>query len=44
MWPWLSRPPDFLIGSSSDFSGVERVISLKSATVRKRVPYVTGLN
>jgi hypothetical protein len=25
-------------------SGVERVISLKSETVRKRVPCVTGLN
>jgi hypothetical protein len=22
MWPWLSRPPDFLSGSVSDFSGV----------------------
>jgi hypothetical protein len=21
MWPWWLRPPDFLIGSSSDFSG-----------------------
>jgi hypothetical protein len=30
--------------SSSDFSGVERVISAKSDTERKRVPGVTGLN
>ena len=44
MWPWLSRPPLFLSGSSSDFSGVVRVISAKSETERKRVPLVTGLN
>ena len=44
MWPWLSRPPLFLIGSSSDFSGVVRVISEKSETERKRVLLVTGLN
>src|SRR4051812_31036570 len=44
MWPWLSRPPDFLRGSVSDFSGVLRVISAKSETLRKRVPLVTGLN
>src|SRR5262249_16560198 len=44
MWPWLSRPPDFLIGSSSDFSGVVVVMSEKSDTVRKRVPFVTGLD
>jgi hypothetical protein len=29
-------------GSVSDFSGVERVISEKSKTERKRVPLVTG--
>jgi hypothetical protein len=44
MWPWLSRPPLFLSGSVSDFSGVERVISAKSEIERKRVPFVTGLN
>src|SRR5215207_7467634 len=44
MWPWLSRPPLFLSGSVSDFSGVLRVISVKSETLRKRVPLVTGLN
>src|SRR5689334_12458034 len=44
MWPWLSRPPDFLIGSSSDFSGSVVVMSEKSDTERKRVPFVTGLN
>src|SRR5512134_165819 len=44
MCPWLSRPPDFLIGSSRDFSGVVRVISEKSEIERNRVPLVTGLN
>src|SRR3712207_7635854 len=44
MWPWLSRPPLFLSGSVSDFSGFVRVISEKSETERKRVPFVTGLN
>ena len=44
MWPWLSRPPLFLIGSSSDFSGVRVVISEKSATERNRLLLVTGLN
>jgi hypothetical protein len=44
MWPWLSRPPLFVSGSTSDFSGVVRVISLKSATERKRLDAVTGLN
>jgi hypothetical protein len=29
---------------TSDFSGVLRVISAKSETDRKRVPFVTGLN
>jgi hypothetical protein len=33
-----------LIGSSSDFSGVVVVMSEKSDTERKRVPFVTGLN
>src|SRR5688500_7921146 len=37
-------PPLFLIGSSRDFSGVDRVISEKSEIERKRVPLVTGLN
>jgi hypothetical protein len=40
----VSRPPDFFSGSVSDFSGVERVISVKSETERNRVPLVTGLN
>src|SRR5215216_5256484 len=44
MWPWLSRPPDFFSGSVSDRSGVDRVISLKSDTERKRELLVTGLN
>ena len=44
MWPWLSRPAVFFSGSTSDFSGVVRVISVKSGTARKRVPFVTGLN
>ena len=44
MWPWLLRPPDFFIGSSSDFSGVSRVISSKPETERNRVPAVTGRN
>src|ERR1041385_7781427 len=44
MCPWLSRPPLFLSGSISERSGVERVISAKSDTERKRVPFVTGLN
>ena len=44
MCPWLSRPPLFVSGSTSDFSGVERVISAKSDTLRNRVPFVTGLN
>src|SRR4026209_1921756 len=42
--PRLLRPPDFLIGSSSDFSGVARVISSKPDTERKRVPAVMGRN
>ena len=44
MWPWLLRPPVRLIGSSSDFSGVLRVISSKPETERKRVPAVIGRN
>jgi hypothetical protein len=44
MCPWLSRPAVFVSGSTSDFSGVVRVISEKSGTARKRVPLVTGLN
>jgi hypothetical protein len=44
MWPWLSRPPDFFSGSSRDFSGVVRVISVKSETLRNRLDAVTGLN
>jgi hypothetical protein len=40
----LSLPPDFLSGSTSDFSGVDRVISEKSETLRKRELLVTGLN
>ena len=44
MWPWLSRPPDLVSGSTSDFSGVDRVISAKSETERKRELLVTGLN
>jgi hypothetical protein len=44
MWPWLSRPPLFVRGSVSDFSGVLRVISEKSETLRNRELFVTGLN
>jgi hypothetical protein len=45
IWPWLSRPPLFLIGSSERLLGVvERVISALSETERKRVAAVTGLN
>src|SRR5512145_2816870 len=43
-WPWLLRPPDCFLGSSSDFSGVERVISSKPETERNRVPDVIGRN
>src|SRR5919106_7003097 len=43
-WPWLFRPPDFFTGSSSDFSGVSRVISSNPETERKRVPAVIGRN
>ena len=44
MWRGLSRPPLFLSGAVSDFSGVERVISEKSETERPRVPAVTRFN
>src|SRR5574342_164577 len=44
IWPWLLRPPLPRLGSSSDFSGVDVVISAKSDTDRKRVAGVTGLN
>src|ERR1051325_7828378 len=43
MRPWLLRPPDLLSGRSSDFSGVDRVISAKSATDEPRRPGVVGL-
>src|SRR5919106_5691886 len=43
-WPRLFRPPDFLTGSRSDFSGVSRVISSKPDTERNRVPAVIGRN
>src|SRR5262245_19548677 len=38
----LFRPPDFFWGSSSDFSGVDRVISSNPATERNRVPAEIG--
>src|SRR5919204_5102751 len=43
-WPRLLRPPDFLTGSSSDFSGVSVVISSNPETERNRVPAVMGRN
>src|SRR5690606_27579739 len=43
MRPWLLRPPDLGSGLSSDFSGVDRVISAKSATLAPRPPGVVGL-
>src|SRR3954463_2261178 len=43
MRPALLRPPVFGSGRSSDFSGVERVISAKSATDEPRRPGVVGL-
>src|SRR5512145_1682536 len=43
MRPWFLRPPVFDSGRSSDFSGVERVISAKSATDEPRRPGVVGL-
>src|SRR5436190_9722826 len=41
--PALLRPPVLLSGRTSDFSGVERVISAKSATLEPRRPGVVGL-
>src|SRR3712207_7342573 len=41
--PVLFRPPVFGLGTSSDFSGVERVSSTKSATDAPRRPGVVGL-
>src|SRR5690606_9129283 len=43
MRPVLLRPPDFGSGLTSDFSGVDRVISTKSATLAPRRPGVVGL-
>src|ERR1043165_609017 len=41
--PDALRPPDLLSGRSSDFSGVDRVISAKSETLEPRRPGVVGL-
>ena len=41
--PWALRPPFLGSGASSDFSGVDRVISAKSATLEPRRPGVVGL-
>ena len=41
--PWLLRPPFLGSGWISDFSGVVRVISTKSATEEPRRPGVVGL-
>src|SRR3954466_9286564 len=41
--PWLLRPPFLGSGLVSDFSGVVRVISTKSATEEPRRPGVGGL-
>src|SRR3954469_16792195 len=41
--PWLLRPPLLGSGRVSDFSGVVRVISTKSATEAPRRPGVVGL-
>src|SRR5680860_270302 len=43
MRPWLLRPPFFGSGRTSDFSGVDRVTSTKSATEEPRRPGVVGL-
>src|SRR5690606_17147616 len=43
MRPVLLRPPVLGSGRSSDFSGVDRVISAKSATEEPRRPGVVGL-
>src|SRR5690606_10034242 len=41
--PVLLRPPLLLSGRTSDFSGCDRVISTKSATLEPRRPGVVGL-
>src|ERR671922_765276 len=41
--PALLRPPLLCSGRTSDFSGVDRVISTKSATLEPRRPGVVGL-
>src|ERR1700709_2195874 len=41
--PCALRPPVLCSGRTSDFSGVERVISAKSATLEPRRPGVVGL-
>src|SRR5215216_2770752 len=41
--PWALRPPLFVSGRSSDFSGSDRVISAKSDTLEPRRPGVVGL-
>src|SRR3954447_12831043 len=43
MRPWTLRPPFLGSGASRDFSGVDRVISAKSATLEPRRPGVVGL-
>src|SRR3954451_18555005 len=43
MRPALLRPPLLVSGRTSDFSGVDRVISTKSATDEPRRPGVVGL-
>src|SRR5690606_36495839 len=43
MRPVELRPPDLVSGRTSDFSGVERVTSTKSATELPRRPGVVGL-
>src|SRR6476620_1139083 len=43
MRPALLRPPLLESGRTSDFSGVDRVISTKSATLEPRRPGVVGL-
>jgi hypothetical protein len=42
--PWLLRPPLEWIGLINDFSGVERVVSEKSATDAPRLDGVVGFN
>jgi hypothetical protein len=43
MRPWLFRPPFLLTGSSSDFSGSERVISSNDEVAIWRRPALVGL-